>query len=144
VVATAKLASCSLVIDVDVDRKAQAKFEPAPGEHFTGDVMVNHALAAADGSSNVVLVRFAPGARTHWHSHAAGQYIYVVSGKGRVRSAGEPGTEPVAGDIMWVPPGETHFHGAAPDSEFVHFAYNGGGAPSWGAEVTDEEYGEGF
>lgn len=97
-----------------------------------------------DGSTTVVVVNFSPGARTHWHSHNEGQYIYVIEGRGRVRSRGEKGADAGPGDILWVPPGEEHFHGGAPDAPMVHFAFNGGGAPNWGDAVTDEEYQEGF
>ena len=68
----------------------------------------------------------------------------MIEGRGRVRSRDQAGVAAGPGDILWVPPGEWHFHGAAPDAPFVHFAFNGGGPPEWGAPVTDAEYDEGF
>lgn len=129
---------------MDIQRSDEAGFERAPAERFTGEVWVKYGPAAPDGSSNVVVVNFAPGARTNWHTHAEGQYLYVVEGRGRVCSQGEGGVDARPGDILWVPPGELHFHGAAPDAPFIHFAFNGGGPPDWGNPVSDEEYDTGF
>lgn len=130
---------------MDVQKGIDTPYEKGDAERFTGDVRLRHGPSAAEmGGTGVAVVSFQPGARTFWHSHPGGQFLYVLHGKGRVRSEGEAGTEPVAGDILYVPPGEVHFHGGSPEAPMVHLAINGGGAPSWGAEVTDEEYGEGF
>ena len=94
--------------------------------------------------TNVGIVHFSPGARTHWHAHPGGQFLYGLTGRGRVRSRGGPGHVLEPGDIVHVPAGEWHFHGGAPDSPVVHVAVNGGGAPEWGDPVTDQDYGEGF
>lgn len=129
---------------MDAKSRAEGGFEPAPSERFTGPVWVKHGPGPADGSTTVVIVNFAPGSRTNWHAHREGQYIYVIEGRGRIRSRGERGVQATPGDILWVPPGEWHFHGAAPDAPMVHFAFNGGGTPEWGEPVTDQEYDEGF
>lgn len=129
---------------MDTRTPAEGGFEPAPPERFTGPAWVKYGPGPADGSTTVVVVNFAPGSRTNWHSHHEGQYIYIVEGLGRVRSRGEAGVQAAPGDIIWVPPGEWHFHGGTPETPMVHFAFNGGGNPEWGEPVTDEEYGEGF
>jgi quercetin dioxygenase-like cupin family protein len=98
----------------------------------------------ADDGTNISIVHFAAGARTHWHQHAGGQFLYAVTGRGRVRSRGEAGHVLQAGDVISVKPDEWHFHGGAPDAPLVHVAINGGGDAIWGDPVTDEEYGEGF
>lgn len=130
---------------MDVQKGDDAPYEKGDAARFTGDVHIRYGPSAAEMvGRGVVVVSFQPGARTFWHSHPGGQFLYVLHGKGRVRSKGEVGTEPVAGDILYVPPDEVHFHGGSPHAPMVHFAFNGGGPPSWGAEVTDDEYGEGF
>lgn len=120
-----------------------AAFEKGDAGRFTGDVWLRSGPAAADGT-NVGIVHFSPGARTHWHAHPGGQFLYGLTGRGRVRSGGGPGHVLEPGDIVHVPAGEWHFHGAAAHSPVVHVAVNEGGAPEWGDPVTDEDYDEGF
>ena len=85
-----------------------------------------------------------PGARTHWHQHPGGQFLYGVAGRGRVRSRGEAGRVLEPGDVIHVGGGEWHFHGAGRETPMVHVAVNGGGAPEWGEPVSDADYDEGF
>jgi quercetin dioxygenase-like cupin family protein len=120
-----------------------AVFEKGDEGRFSGDVWLRSGPAAMDGT-NVGVVHFSPGSRTHWHAHPGGQFLYGLTGRGRVRSRGGPGHALEPGDIVHVPAGEWHFHGGAPDSPVVHVAVNGGGAPEWGDPVTDQDYGEGF
>lgn len=130
---------------MDVLGGGDARYEKGDAARFTGDVRLRYGPAPAEmGGTGIALVHFQPGARTFWHSHPGGQFLYVLQGKGRVRSKGGAGVEPLPGDILYVPPGEVHFHGGSPDAPMAHLAVNGGGAPDWGAEVTDDEYGEGF
>ena len=80
---------------------------------FTGEVWGDPVLAETDG----VLINnvfFAPGARTHWHTHDQGQILVVTSGEGRARARDGSGGKLTAGDVVWIPPGEEHWHGAAP------------------------------
>ena len=114
-------------------------------DRFTGDVWVD-ILATGEGSSpmRVNVVRFAPGARNAWHAHALGQTLHVTDGIGRVQARGGPIVEIRAGDTVYTPPGEWHWHGAAPDHFMTHLAMweaPGEGAESdWGDQVTDAEY----
>ena len=118
-------------------------FDKGDPSRFTGEVWLRSTLRAEDGT-NVGVVQFSPGARTHWHRHAGGQFLFAVSGLGRVRSRGGAGHVLAPGDVIRVQPGEWHFHGGTPDTPLVHVAVNGGGDAEWGDPVTDGEYAEGF
>src|SRR5262245_2872374 len=128
---------------MDVSAAAGGSFEHGDAGRFTGEVWLRSTLASDDGT-NVGVVHFAPGARTHWHRHPGGQFLFGVSGRGRVRTRDERGHVLEPGDVIHVAGGEWHFHGGTPNAPIVHVAVNGGGAPEWGDPVTDEEYGEGF
>jgi quercetin dioxygenase-like cupin family protein len=90
-------------------------------------------------------VSFAPGARTVWHTHPLGQTLYVLSGCGRAQSWGGPIRVIRAGDMVWIRPGEKHWHGAAPTSQMTHIAMQEAGddgkAVHWLKErVSEEDY----
>jgi quercetin dioxygenase-like cupin family protein len=109
---------------------------------FTGEVWGDPVLPETDG----VLINnvfFAPGARTHWHTHHQGQILVITAGGGRARARDGSGGELAAGDVVWIPPGEEHWHGAAPDSYMLHLAISLGGH-DWLDAVTDGEYEEGW
>jgi quercetin dioxygenase-like cupin family protein len=91
-----------------------------PAEMFTGDVWFD--VIAQRERLRVNLVRFAPGARTAWHRHANGQTLHVTDGRGLVQSRGGEVVEIRAGDTVDTPPGEWHWHGAAPDHFMAHLA----------------------
>jgi quercetin dioxygenase-like cupin family protein len=128
---------------MEVARAVEGSFERGDAGRFTGEVWLRSTLASDDGT-NVGVVHFAPGARTHWHRHPGGQFLFGMSGRGRVRTREELGHVLEPGDVIHVAAGEWHFHGGTPDTPMVHVAVNGGGAPEWGEPVTDGEYGEGF
>lgn len=119
-----------------------------PVEWFTGDVWIDGITPADDGlpHARVSAVRFAPSARTAWHSHAVGQTLHVTEGRGRVQSRGGALEEIRAGDTVHTPAGEWHWHGAAPDHFMTHLSITeappdpGQPEPDWGDHVTDEEY----
>ncbi|HEY7065070.1 MAG TPA: cupin domain-containing protein [Chloroflexota bacterium] len=113
---------------------------------FTGDVYLD-AVAQGTGPSRlgVNIVRFTPGARTAWHAHPVGQTLYVTEGRGRVQSRGGERVEFHAGQVIYTPPSEWHWHGATPTDFMTHISLveadeHGNGA-TWGDHVTDEEYG---
>ena len=124
-------------------RASDGAFERGDEARFTGEVWLRSMLAA-DDATNIGVVHFSPAARTRWHRHPGGQFLYGVSGRGRVRSRGEAGHVLEPGDVIHVGPDEWHFHGGTPDSPLVHLAVNGGGAPEWGEPVADGDYDEGF
>ena len=86
-------------------------------------------------------VFFTPGARTNWHTHENGQVLHVKAGRGRIWSRDGQGGPIGAGDTIWIPPGEEHWHGAAPDTYMLHLAVSLGAA-DWLQPVTDAEYAE--
>jgi quercetin dioxygenase-like cupin family protein len=118
-------------------------FERADPAMFTGEVWLRTTIADHQGTG-LGVVHFAPGARTHWHRHPGGQFLFGVSGRGRVRSRHEAGHVLLPGDVVHVGADEWHFHGGSPDAPLVHVAVNGLGKPEWGDPVSNEEYSEGF
>ena len=118
-----------------------------PPDRLTGEVYVDVIAKGQEPSRlRVNLVRFAPGARTAWHRHAVGQTLHVTEGEGLVQSRGGKVVDVHAGATVHTPPGEWHWHGAAPDRFMSHLAmWEGPGEgpeSEWGDLVTDEEYGE--
>jgi quercetin dioxygenase-like cupin family protein len=116
----------------------------APKENFTGTVWQDPIItpqAPARLAAN--RVGFEPGARTNWHSHPLGQTLYVILGVGRFQTKGGPIHEIRAGDVVWIPPGEKHWHGGAPTTGMVHIAMQeslDGTTATWMEPVTDAEY----
>jgi quercetin dioxygenase-like cupin family protein len=116
----------------------QAGTAGKPGSQFTGAAYPYLTMPATDGVT-INTVDFTPGARTHWHHHTDGQILQVLAGRGLVQSEGGPVVVLRAGDTVWVPPGERHWHGAAPDSFMVHTAISLG-PTHWAEPVADEVY----
>ncbi len=118
--------------------------KPAPAKWFTGTVWQDPIWDAPDPARlRALKVTFSPGARTAWHTHPLGQTLYVVSGVGRVGT--RDGTTRIirAGDTVWIPPGEEHWHGAAPDTMMSHIALQealDGSAADWLEHVSDSDY----
>jgi quercetin dioxygenase-like cupin family protein len=118
-----------------------------PAEAFAGDVWFDVIYRGEEPSrARANMVKFAPGARTAWHSHGLGQTLYIVEGIALIQSRGGDLIEAYPGDIIYTPPGEEHWHGAAPGRFMIHLAlweYPGpDGAPenTWLEHVTDDEY----
>ena len=105
---------------------------------FTGGVWADAVLGATDGVM-VNNVFFEPRARTHWHRHERGQLLVVTAGRGRIRSRDGSGDEIRAGDLVWIPPGEEHWHGADSASYMLHMAVSLG-QTEWLDPVSDEDY----
>jgi quercetin dioxygenase-like cupin family protein len=111
---------------------------------FTGRAMLDPLLDdGAVARVRVNSVVFEPRARTYWHSHADGQVLIVGSGRGAVETRDGHRHVLHPGDIVWAPPGEVHWHGAAPDSFLVHTAVSLG-ATTWLEEVPADRYEEAF
>ncbi len=128
---------------MEIAAGAEGRFERGDDGRFTGEVWLRGTISDPDGT-NLGIVHFSPGARTHWHRHPGGQFLYGVTGRGSVRTRGERGHLLLPGDVIHVGPDEWHFHGAARDAPLVHVAVNGGGTPEWADPVTDAEFDEGF
>jgi quercetin dioxygenase-like cupin family protein len=113
-------------------------------EFFTGNVRVAPLFTASHPARmSCACVTFDPAARSAWHTHPLGQTLIVTAGRGFVQSWGGPVREIGPGDVIWTPPGEKHWHGAAPNSTMTHIAMQevlNGKAVDWMEKVTDEEY----
>lgn len=123
---------------------------PAPtvkagSDRFVGDAWFDTLVRGEEPSRvRAAIVHFAPGARNAWHSHAVGQTVHVTGGVGRMQSRGAEVIEVRAGDTVHTPPGEWHWHGAAPEHFMTHFtvyeAAADGAETEWGEQVTDADY----
>lgn len=108
---------------------------------FTGTVWADPIMPATD---NVAInnVFFAPGGRTHWHSHESGQVLNVVAGSGWVCKEGQPPQPIRTGDVVWIAPNERHWHGAGDKSYMLHTATSLG-KTTWAQAVSDQDYAAG-
>jgi quercetin dioxygenase-like cupin family protein len=104
---------------------------------FTGRVLLDPVLSA--GNARINSVMFSPGGRTYWHSHDDGQVLIVGTGRGMVATRDGEQRVLAAGDTVYAPPGEEHWHGAAPDSLLLHTAVSLG-TTRWLDEVTPDQY----
>ena len=129
---------------MELTRAGSRDVLPGPVENFTGDVQVERLFDAVDPShASGGLVTFAPGARTAWHSHPGGQILIVTSGTGRVQLWGHVIEEIRTGDVVQIPAGAKHWHGAAPHASMTHLGITeprDGTAVQWMERVSDEEY----
>jgi quercetin dioxygenase-like cupin family protein len=116
-----------------------------PAETFCG-VVFQELLITANAPSRLggLLDTFAPGARTAWHSHPVGETLYCLSGSGRIGFRGEPTRALHPGDVVNIPPGTPHWHGATANQLFVHLALSElgekGEGTVWREHVSDAEY----
>ena len=112
-----------------------------PQEWFTGDVWFDVIARGQEPSRlRANSVRFAPCARTAWHSHALGQTLLVTEGVGYVQSRGGEVITIRSGDVIYTPPGEEHWHGAAANHFMTHIALWEGDDTTWAEHVTDDEF----
>jgi quercetin dioxygenase-like cupin family protein len=116
-----------------------------PGYFFTGSVRIDPLFEAGDpGRAVGASVTFEPGARTAWHTHPLGQTLIVVAGCGWTQRWGGPVEEIHPGDVVWIPAGEKHWHGAIATHGMTHIAVQeklGGKVVEWMEKVSDEQYG---
>jgi quercetin dioxygenase-like cupin family protein len=117
---------------------------PASPDYFTGQVRM-YPVVEAPAPSRVrsVIIDFAAGARTAWHTHPVGQTLHILSGSGLTQVWGGPVRRIHAGDTVWFEPGEKHWHGAAPDAAMSHLAiqeFHEGRTVDWLEPVSDADY----
>lgn len=129
---------------MDIKRSGSQSSTQGSIDYFTGEVRIEP-LQQAQAPSRVTAasVTFEPGARTAWHTHPLGQTIIITAGHGRAQREGGPVEEIKIGDVVWFPPGEKHWHGAAPATPMTHIAISemlDGKNVDWLEHVTDEQY----
>ena len=129
---------------MEITRCGSTPTRRGPADYFTGTVWQDPIIEApAPARIRGARVSFEPGARTAWHTHPLGQTLHVISGAGRVQTWGGPVQEIRAGDTVWIPPNEKHWHGAAPTTGMVHIALQealDGKHVEWMEHVSDEQY----
>lgn len=128
-----------------MERKPVSPTAKTPADRFTGDVYLNVIETPSEPARLAsALVRFTPGARTNWHSHANGQTLHVTDGIGLVGTRDGTVLRIRAGETISCPPGEEHWHGATENNLMAHIAIvvgdGSGDGTTWLEPVTDEQY----
>ena len=115
-----------------------------PAEWFTGAVRMDPLFQPDDPARMLVVsVTFEPGARTVWHAHPLGQILIVTAGCGQAQRWGGPIERILPGDVVWIAPGEKHWHGATETTAMTHIAIVeklDGKSADWMEKVSDEQY----
>ncbi|MET0290001.1 MAG: cupin domain-containing protein [Pseudoxanthomonas sp.] len=115
-----------------------------PADYFTGTVRIDAPFQATDSARvGGATVTFEPGARTAWHTHPLGQTLIVTAGIGYVQQWEQPVQEIRTGDIVWIPPGVKHWHGARARNAMSHIAIAeavDGSPVTWLEQVSDAQY----
>ena len=116
----------------------------ASSEYFTGTVWQD-TIIEADEPARVRAfgVSFEPEARTAWHTHPLGQTLYVINGSGLIGLRNEVPQVIKAGDTVWIPPNEEHWHGASATNSMTHIAIQealNGSVADWLEQVSDDQY----
>lgn len=129
---------------MEIKRGGSQPSGKGPAEYFTGTVRIDPLFDPGDPARAFgAAVTFEPGARTAWHTHPLGQTLIVTAGCGRVQRLGGPIEEIRPGDVVWIPAGEKHWHGAAPTTAMTHIAIQerlNGSAVEWLEHVSDAQY----
>ncbi len=129
---------------MDIKRSGSQPSSKGPVEYFTGNVRIDPLFQAPDPAHiSIASVTFEPGARTAWHTHPLGQTLIVTAGCGRVQCWDGSIEEIRPGDVIWIPPEEKHWHGAAPTTAMTHIsivALVQDKAPNWMEKVSNEQY----
>ena len=116
----------------------------ASSEYFTGTVWQDPIIEAAEPARvRALKVAFEPGARTAWHTHPLGQTLYIISGTGLIGLRNEAPQLIKAGDTVWIPPEEEHWHGASTTNSMTHIAIQealNGSVAKWLEKVSDDQY----
>jgi quercetin dioxygenase-like cupin family protein len=129
---------------MQITRAGSQPSAKGPADWFTGTVRIDPLFTApAPARAAGATVTFEPGARTAWHRHPLGQTLVVLSGLGRVQVEGGPVQEIRPGDVVSIPAGERHWHGASPATAMTHVAIQealDGKVVEWLEHVSDEQY----
>jgi quercetin dioxygenase-like cupin family protein len=131
-------------LKMDIKRSGSQPSTNGPAGYFTGGVRIDPLFQANDPARAVgASVTFEPAARTAWHTHPLGQILIVTAGCGLVQSWGGQVEEIHPGDVVRIPLGEKHWHGARATTAMTHIAIQeqlDGKIVDWMEKVTDEQY----
>jgi len=134
----------SVFAQVSITRSGSQPSRQGSSENFTGAVRVYSLFDAQDGArASGGRVTFQPGARSAWHTHPLGQILIVTSGTGWVQEWGGPKQEIREGDVVRIPPGRKHWHGATGTTTMTHISIQeqlDGKVVDWLEKVSDEQY----
>jgi quercetin dioxygenase-like cupin family protein len=122
-----------------ITRNGSQASQRGPADWFTGTVRIDPLIQ----TESPACVTFEPGARTVWHTHPLGQTLVVLAGCGRTQREGGPVETIRPGDVVWIAPGEKHWHGAGPTTGMTHIAIQeqlDGKVVEWLEKVSDEQY----
>jgi len=123
-----------------ITKSGSVPSQNGPENYFTGKVRIDSPFSGTEPARvGGATVTFEPGARTAWHTHPLGQTLIITQGRGWLQEEGGEIREMNVGDIVWIPEGVKHWHGATKDSWFSHVAITKGNS-EWLEKVTDEEY----
>jgi quercetin dioxygenase-like cupin family protein len=129
---------------MEIRRAGTQPTRQGPTEYFAGAVWIDPLFDAGEPARvSSISGTFAPGARTAWHTHPLGQILVVTAGSGPAQVWGQPLEQIRAGDVIYFPPGEKHWHGASPTTAMTHIAIQerlDGKSVEWLEQVSDEQY----
>jgi len=129
---------------MEIKRCGSQPSSKGPAEYFTGTVRIDPLFKGNDQlHASSSRVKFEPGARTVWHTHPFGQILIVTAGSGWVQQWGGPIEEIRPGDVVWIAPGEKHWHGATATTAMTHIAIVeqlDNKVVEWMEKVSDEQY----
>jgi quercetin dioxygenase-like cupin family protein len=138
------MVAAATVVSLSIARAGTQPSQKGSAEYFTGSVRIDPVFQAKESTrASGAYVTFEPGARSAWHTHPLGQTLIVTAGVGRVQIEGAPIEEIRPGDVVWIPPGQRHWHGASPTTAMTHLAVQeqlNGKVVEWMEKVTDEQY----
>ena len=129
---------------IQITRKGSQPASQGTTEYFTGSVRVEPLFSVLEPSRSAgARVTFEPGARTAWHKHPLGQTLIVTAGTGWVQQEGARVQEMREGDVIRIPAGAKHWHGATATTRMTHIAIHeqlNGKVVDWMEQVSEEQF----
>ena len=132
------------VQSITIARNGSQPSSQGQAEYFTGSVRIDPLFPVTEPArASAARVTFEPGARTAWHTHPLGQKLIVTAGTGWVQQQSGPVEEIREGDVVLIPPGVKHWHGATATTRMTHIAIQeqlDGKVVEWMEKVSDGQY----
>lgn len=129
---------------IKITRNGSTPSQQGSESYFTGNVRIDAPFSGTESARvGGATVTFEPGARTAWHTHPLGQTLIVTHGRGWLQEEGGEIRDMSVGDIVWIPEGVKHWHGATPENAMTHIAIAeslNGSPVEWLEKVTDAQY----